>query len=287
MELKPQIGFHVSVAKSLDLAFDRASDLGCTTFQLFTRNPRGWKFKPLSEEQIARFLEKRKLSGFKCLVDHMPYLPNLASSDGEIMRKSRATLDAEVKRCDTLGLELLVIHLGSHGGKGAAVGIRNIAGAVRHALESSEGKTTILLENMAGQKNCVGARFEELRQILDQVDQPKRTGVCLDTCHAFASGFDLAGETAVETTLGLFETLVGRSELKAVHLNDSKGALGSHLDRHEHIGMGKIGPKGFRALLAHKGMLERPIIMETPIDDARGQEEDLRYVTKLLPEKKS
>ena len=287
METEPQIGFHVSVAKSLDLAFDRATELGCTTFQLFTRNPRGWGFSSLSDEQISRFQGKRKMTSFRCLVDHMPYLPNLASAEKETMRKSREALDAEVKRCDALGIELLVVHLGSHGGKGAVVGMRNIADAARRALDASSGKTTILLENMAGQKNSVGARFEELRQILDQVDSPRRMGVCLDTCHAFAAGFDLASAGAVEKTIGLFEDLVGMKELKAVHLNDSKGVIGSHLDRHEHIGMGRIGQQGFRAFLAYGDVVERPIILETPIDDARGQKEDLRVAKRLLPNKKS
>jgi len=284
---KPQIGFHVSVSKSLDSAFDLATELGCTTFQVFTRNPRGWNFKPLVDDQIAAFHEKRKNSEFRYLIDHMPYLPNLASSDKGTMKKSRDALDAEVRRCDDLGIEFLVVHLGSHGGKGAAAGMRNIAGAAKHALGASEGKTTILLENMAGQKNCVGARFEELRAILDQAGWPERMGVCLDTCHAFAAGFDLASKAAVEESMGKFDELVGLEHLLAVHLNDSKGPIGSHLDRHEHIGLGKIGPEGFRAFLGYRGILDRPIIMETPIDDVRGQEADLKFVRKLLSDKKS
>jgi deoxyribonuclease-4 len=269
------------------MAFDRATALGCTTFQLFTRNPRGWAFKPLTEEQVSGFLTKRRNSSFRMLLDHMPYLPNLASSDKTIVKKSRDALNAEVKRCDQLGIECLVVHLGSHGGKGVVVGMRNIAEAARRALDGSKGTTTILLENMAGQKNCVGARFEELRGILDLVDQPRRMGVCLDTCHAFAAGFDLASEAAVERSMGIFDDAVGLKELRAVHLNDSKGVLGSRLDRHEHIGMGKIGKAGFRAFLRWRGIVQRPIIMETPVDDLRSQEEDLALVRSLLPDKKS
>ena len=287
MDQKPQIGFHVSVAKSLDSAFDQAIDLGCTTFQLFTRNPRGWHFKPLTDDQVFTFRDRRKKSEFRFLVDHMPYLPNLASSEKEMMQKSRGALDAEVKRCDALGIEYLVVHLGSHGGRGAATGIRNVAGAARQALGASEGRATILLENMAGQKNCVGARFEELRAIIDQAGRPDRMGVCLDTCHAFAAGFDLASRAAVEESMGKFEELVGLKELRVVHLNDSKGPLGSHLDRHEHIGLGKIGSEGFRAFLGYRGVLERPIIMETPIDDTRSQEADLKFVRRLLSDKNS
>jgi len=281
------IGFHVSTAKSLDLAFDRAVELGCTTFQMFTRNPRVWRFKPISEEQVSAFLAKRRTTDFKLLVDHMPYLPNLASSDKITIKKSRDALDEEVKRCDSLGLDYLVVHLGSHRGDGVTVGMRNIAQAARHALEGSRGRTSILLENMAGQKNCVGARFEELRHLLDLVDDPKRAGICVDTCHLFAAGFDMATEEAVERTMGLFEEIVGMKDLKIVHLNDSKGALGSHADRHEHIGMGQIGRSGIRAILGYKGVLDRPIIMETPIDDVRGQEDDMKCVRGLLPDKNS
>ena len=185
------VGLHVSAAGSPELAFDRARELGATTFQIFTRNPNQWKFNPLSEDTVAAFREKRKESGFARIVDHMPYLPNLASPEMSTVKISRYTLKEELKRCDSLGIDYLVVHLGSHLGKGTAVGMANIAAACNEAIAGSEGTTTILLENMAGQKNCVGARFEEIRGILDRVDESGRVGVCLDSCHAFASGFDL------------------------------------------------------------------------------------------------
>lgn len=176
------IGLHVSIAGSLDLAFDRAQEIGATTFQMFTRNPNQWKFKPIPGETIAVFREKRKKSGFERVVDHMPYLPNLASPEKSTMKISRYTLDEEVKRCDALGIDYLVIHLGSHLGKGSAVGIANIANACNQALSANEGNASILLENMAGQKNSVGGRFEELRAILEKVRNDERVGVCFDTC---------------------------------------------------------------------------------------------------------
>jgi endonuclease IV/intein/homing endonuclease len=182
MPAVPMIGLHVSIADSMDLAFDRAKEAGATTFQIFTRNPNQWKFKPIPNEIAALFREKRRSSGIPRIVDHMPYLPNLASPDKAIMKISRYTLDEEIKRCDALGIDYLVIHLGSHLGKGAAVGIANIAGACMEALGESTGKTSILLENMAGQKNCVGARFEELGAILEKVGMEERMGVCIDTC---------------------------------------------------------------------------------------------------------
>ncbi len=180
--LESQLGLHVSSAGSLDLAFDRALEIGATTFQIFTRNPNQWKFKPIPEDVVAAFREKRRKSGFRRVVDHMPYLPNLASSEKTILKQSRDALDAEVKRCDALGIDYLVIHLGSHKGGGTMMGVRNISDAVNEALAGSDGDTMVLLENMAGQKNSVGARFEELMLILDRVKRSDRTGVCFDSC---------------------------------------------------------------------------------------------------------
>jgi deoxyribonuclease IV len=277
-----QLGLHVSSAGSLDLAFDRAIEVGATTFQIFTRNPNQWKFNPIPDEVVTAFLEKRKSSGIRRVVDHMPYLPNLASPEKTFQAPSRETLDAEVKRCDELGIDYLVIHLGSHRGGGTMLGVRNIAEAVNRALGKSEGESMILLENMAGQKNSVGARFEELKLIIDRVKQDGRVGVCFDSCHAFAAGFDLKNEEAVERTMGLFEECVGYDRLKAIHLNDSKGDLGSNLDRHENVGKGKIGAKGLRALLHFKGITDRPIILETPYEDVHGMKASLATVRRLL-----
>jgi len=279
---EPMVGLHVSAAGSLDLAFDRAIELGATTFQMFTRNPNQWKFKPIADETVSAFREKRKRSGFARIVDHMPYLPNLASPDRSTMKISRYTLDEELKRCDALGIDYLVVHLGSHLGKGAAVGIANIAGACDQAIAGSEGKTMVLLENMAGQKNSVGARFEEIRGILDRVKVGGRVGVCADTCHLYASGFDLGSDEAVGNTMGLFDEVVGFDMLKVVHLNDSKGALGSRLDRHENIGKGRIGRKGIRAFLHYPGVQERPLIMEAPFEDTSTMKASIRLVRTLL-----
>ena len=275
------IGFHVSIKDSLSSAFDGATELGCTTFQIFTRNPRGWKFRPLDEEEVSSFLERRRQTSFKFVVAHMPYLPNLATPVKALMRKSRSSLREEVKRCDSLGIDYLVAHIGSHMGKGTMVGVRNVAEACDEALEESTGKTVLLLENMAGQKNCVGARFEELRLILDLVKKRKRVGVCLDTCHLLAAGFDMTSKEAVERTMSLFDELVGLKEIRVVHLNDSKGPLGGALDRHEHIGLGQIGREGFRAFLHHDSVTELPLLMETPVDDRRRDAQNLQTVKRL------
>jgi deoxyribonuclease-4 len=276
------IGLHVSAAGSLDLAFDRALEVGATTFQIFTRNPNQWKFAPLDSEVVAAFREKRAKSGFARVVAHMPYLPNLASSERGTLKASRQSLSEEVKRCDTLGIDYLVIHLGSHLGRGTMAGVRNISDAVNEAHSGSDGGTTVLLENMAGQKNSVGARFEELGLILDRVKKTDRVAVCFDSCHAFAAGFDLASEDAVEGTMALFDRCVGYDRLKVVHLNDSKGPLASNLDRHENVGKGKIGVRGMKAILHHAGMDKRPLIMETPFADTRAMKQSLATVRRLM-----
>jgi deoxyribonuclease IV len=274
------VGYHLSIAGSLDGAFDRAEEIGCTAFQIFTRSPRQWAFKALTDGQVGAFAAKRESTGLKSTVVHMPYLPNLASPDPATMKKSRLVAVAEAGRCDQLGVPYLVVHLGSHLGEGAALGVRDVAGACRDALgETSD--VTVLLENMAGQKNAVGARFEELAEIIRQADGDRRLGVCFDTCHAFAAGFDLRSPGAVAQSMGLFSDVVGFDRLKVVHLNDSKGKLGDHLDRHEYVGEGQIGMNGMRAFLRHPRISKLPLIMEVPYDDDRDPRKDLALVRSL------
>lgn len=278
----PLIGFHVSISGSIDMSVDRALETGCTTFQIFTRNPRGWNFKPLGESEAASFVQKRKKAGFRKVVVHMPYLPNLATSDRAYSKKSRASLTEEVARCGMLGVDYLVAHIGSHMGKGTVAGVRNVYEACNEALDANPNDTTILIENMAGQKNCVGARFEELGLILDGVRQKDRIGVCFDSCHAFACGFDLSTKDGVESTLELFGSSVGMRSMKVVHLNDSKGPLGGNLDRHDHVGMGRIGEKGFRAFLNYGHISSLPILMEVPQDGRRSDADELKFVRRLI-----
>lgn len=279
---EPQVGFHVSISGSIDLAVDRALELECTTFQIFTRNPRGWNFKALQDAEATLFREKRKKANFRNVVTHMPYLPNLATSDKSYAKKSRASLKEEMSRCGALGVDYVVAHIGSHMGKGTAVGVRNVIEACNEALDGAANGTVLLIENMAGQKNSVGARFEELRMILDGVRQTDRIGVCLDTCHVFAAGFDISNKEGVESTMELFDSTVGIGRLKVVHLNDSKGPLGGNLDRHEHVGMGKIGPKGLKAFVRYGHVSDLPFLLEVPQDEKRSDAAEIAYVRKLF-----
>ena len=283
-----RIGFHVSIAGGISNSVDNASKVGCGAFQIFSRNPRGWAAKPLVEDDVKNFktrLAKSSISQDSVLV-HMPYLPNLASPDGELYRKSVDTLAAEMHRCALLGISYLVIHLGSHLGSGTENGINQLVKACKYAIEDSLNRqkknvVRILLENMAGQKNSLGSKFEEIRLILDKLNDYGSFGVCLDTCHAFAAGYDMRKKKDVEKMLDHFHSSVGSKELKALHLNDSKGDLNSKVDRHEHIGLGKIGNIGFEALLSNKSLMSLPMIMETPVDDTRRDIDNLRIVLQL------
>lgn len=276
------IGFHVSISGSIDQAVDRSLEMGCTTFQIFTRNPRGWAFKPLEDEQVQVFVEKRRKAGYEKVVAHMPYLPNLAASIKPYQKQSRASLKAEVARCEKLEVDYLVAHIGSHMGKGTMEGVKNVIGACNEALDANPGRTVLLIETMAGQKHSVGSRFEELRLILDGVRESERMGVCLDTCHVFAAGFDLSGKQAVERTMGMFGDVVGKERLKVVHLNDSVGPVGSGLDRHEYVGKGQIGEKGFRAFLHYGDVAKLPLIMEVPVEEKTQYDENLKMARRLL-----
>ncbi len=276
-----KVGAHMSIAGSIDLSVDRAKERSCDTFQIFTTNPRGWKSRKLRKEEIELFRDKLSSSGIVPVVSHMPYLPNLASPSKSTHKRSVRTLVAEIERCQVLGIPYLVTHLGSHMGKGLDIGHDRIVEAVNTALAAPAETVMILLENTAGTKNSNGTYFEEIEKILDRIEIPKRVGVCLDTSHAFAAGYELRNENSLDEVFKRFEDIVGTDRLRVIHLNDSKGGLGSHVDRHEHIGMGYIGEKGFKVILKHHLFRERPLILETPIDDRRDDYGNISKVREL------
>lgn len=274
-----KVGCHVSISGGIDKAVDRAVNNGCTAFQIFSRNPRGWRAKTISKDESASFQEKVASSGISrdAICVHMPYLPNLAGPNEEPYKKSVNTLKGEVERCDQLGIQYLVTHLGSHLGVGAEKGIKRLINAYTEASKI-DSDVTILLENMAGQKNSMGYRFEEWAQILNQLEPKGRFGVCLDTCHAFVAGYDLRTQEAASQTLEEFDRIVGYDRLKILHLNDAKGELGCNLDRHYHIGLGSIGEEGLREVVRTINQQGIPIILETPIDNTRTDIDNIRAV---------
>lgn len=275
-----KVGVHVSIAGSLDLAVDRAKDAGCDVFQMFSRNPRGWGYQPVSPAVAESFRDKIRSTGI-IPVDHMPYLPNLASPKPEIWDKSVSALSAELDRCGTLGIPYLVTHLGHHLGDGIAGGRERVIRAINTALATSDNTTLLLLENTAGEKNSVGSSFEHIRGIMDGIEQKTRIGICFDTCHAFAAGYELRTEEGIAGTLGELDEQVGLKNLRVIHLNDTKGDHGSGLDRHEHIGLGFIGEDGFRHILHNKIFSGLPLVCETPIDERRDDRGNIAKVREL------
>lgn len=276
-----RVGVHVSIAGSISLSVERAKAAGCDTFQIFSRNPRGWSFKPIPEEEITRFKEALRDSGIHPPVDHMPYLPNLASPNEEVYERSVLTLTAELERCALLGIPYLVTHLGHHMGSGIQAGQRRVCRAIDTALERAENDVLLLLENTAGEKNSVGSSLEEILAVFRGIEQQERIGICFDTCHAFAAGMDIASEGGIGQVLGEFDEKFGLRRLRVVHLNDSVGECGSGLDRHEHIGMGRIGEEGFRRILAHSHVRALPLICETPVDARRDDRGNIAKVREL------
>jgi len=277
-----QIGCHVSISGSIDKAIDNATERDCTAFQIFTRNPRSWHAKDLVDADVKSYKEKLDQSEIDrfATVAHMPYLPNLATPNQDVYTKSLNTLVKEVERCGKLGIPYLVTHLGSHLGTGEENGIKRIVKGLEKAA-TLKNDVMILLENTAGQKNSVGSDFTQLGSIFSKLKPAKRFGVCFDTCHTFAAGYDLRTEKGVKETFEKFDDSVGLEHLKILHLNDSKGELGSNLDRHYHIGLGGIGEKGMSAIIKLMNKKKIPIILETPIDDIRDDFANIKKVKEL------
>jgi len=277
-----RVGLHVSISGSLAAAVDNAVERKCTAFQIFTRSPRMWATKDISEKDASDFRERLTSSKIDRLatVAHMPYLPNLASPNAATHAKSVDVLIKEVKRCAQLDIPYLVAHLGSHMGEGNEKGIKQLVGAFSKAA-SIKSDVMILLENTAGQKNSVGSEFDQWAEIFFKLKPKGKFGVCFDTCHAFAYGYDLRTEKDVANTFKKFEDSIGFEHLKILHLNDSKGEIGSNLDRHDHIGLGKIGEKGMGAIVRLANNKDVPIILETPIDNTRDDFGNIKKVKEL------
>jgi deoxyribonuclease-4 len=274
------LGAHISVAGGLHEAFARGEAATCNTLQIFSKNERQWQAKPLTEDAIARFKAEAARSGLAPVLVHASYLINLASPTDELWERSIAACTEELERCDQLGIPFLVLHPGAHTGSGTDAGLERIGAALDRMFEAGiGGRVQLLLETTAGQGSCMGGTLEELARILDLLRYPERVAVCGDTCHLFAAGYDIATPEGYSATFDRLVELVGLDRVKAFHLNDSKGACGSHLDRHEGIGDGHIGLAGFRLLLNDPRFAELPMILETP--KGKDAVEDIRNLTIL------
>src|ERR671912_164218 len=266
-----KIGFDLSISGSISNSIKNAESIGCTAFQIFSRNPRSWKAKSLEVQDIEEYKRKIKESYIdpKNVVVHMPYLPNLAAPKNDFYFKSREVLAEEIIRCFRLDISYIILHLGSHLGSGANNGIMQIVNACNFAIDNFNSSyrrhlpLNILLENSVGHKNSIGKKFEEISLILEKLNN-KKFGVCFDTCHAFASGYDLRTSEKVTDTINNFHDTISITNLKVLHLN------------------GSIGKEGFKEILKNKHFENIPIIMETPVDKKRGDKENMATVLELL-----
>ncbi|ARS54597.1 deoxyribonuclease IV [Kushneria konosiri] len=259
------IGAHVSAAGGVDQAIKRAVDIGANAFALFTKNQRQWKAKPLDDNVIEAFKKACHHHGFTPaqILPHDSYLINQGHPEAEGLAKSRAAFLDEMQRCEQLGLTLLNFHPGSHLRKiSESECLKIIAESINEALAQTRGVTAVI-ENTAGQGSNLGYRFEQLAEIIEQVDDKSRVGVCIDTCHAFAGGYDLRTEASTRAVLDELESVVGLEYLCGMHLNDAKSTLGSRVDRHHSLGQGNIGSDAFKAIMQDPRIGDIPMILET------------------------
>ncbi|MGQ9477035.1 MAG: deoxyribonuclease IV [Candidatus Bipolaricaulia bacterium] len=258
------LGCHLSIAGGLEGVFSQAEALGINALQIFSHNARSWKMDELKPQEAERFRQRWQESRVEYIVIHTIYLINLASPEEELYRRSIAAVAAELERAAALGIAQVNTHIGAHKGLGPKRGLARAEAALQEILErTSTLKVKLLLENTAGEGTVLGSDFRELGALL-RVAGPERLGLCFDTCHGFAAGYNLATAEGLEETLEELDRTAGLERLALVHLNDSQYRRGSHKDRHQHIGEGEIGLAGFRNIVNHPALRELPFILETP-----------------------
>lgn len=276
------LGCHLSISGGLDRTIARAQELQINALQIFSHNARSWKMSPLKPEEAKRFIERSRRAGIEYAVIHTIYLINLASPDPKNFTLSVQALQDEVQRAAELHIPHVNTHIGAHLGQGVEKGLERIANAINAVLASPQAQNApnvkILLENSAGEGTELGATFAELGTVLKYIQDQSRVGICIDTCHAFAAGYEITTPQGLEKTLEELDREVGLERVALIHLNDSKFPLGSRRDRHEHIGRGQIGLEGFRLIVNHPALREKPFILETPKDDEHSDPENLAAI---------
>jgi deoxyribonuclease-4 len=277
-----RIGFHVSISGGFSLAAQRGHEVGCSTMQIFSRNPRGWTVKPLDRDDIVEFKRLREQYDISPVFVHANYLINLASTKPDLYQRSIEQFVIDLERTEHLGAEYLVTHLGSASGQEPEWMIGRVADALNMAMKLHDPTAMILLENTAGEKGDVGYTFEQVSEVISRLNNPENIGICYDTCHGFAAGYDIRTKRGVEAIAKKIDETVGLDRLKGIHLNDCLRDFDSHVDRHWHIGEGKIGEEGFRALLNHKAFKDIPKIMETPKETEEDDPRNMKKVRSLV-----
>jgi deoxyribonuclease-4 len=283
---RARIGFHAPIKGGLHQALIVAKEIGCDTVQIFSRNPRGWAAKPLSPADIALFRKTRRSTKLKPVAIHCNYLVNLAAADDLMLQKSRTSFREELQRALLLGVEYLVVHPGSARGACESDGILTCIKSLQAACRGLKmGKLRILLENTAGQGECIGHRFEHLREIMDAC--PKLPlGVCFDTAHAFTAGYDIREEDGLQALIEKIENTVKTKNIRAIHFNDSRAPYNSRVDRHWHIGEGHIGTDALRRVAQHPKLAHAAFILETPYDDPRADLQNLNMLRSFVDNSK-
>lgn len=283
-----RIGCHVSIAGGIETSVHRAEKLGINTMQIFSKNSRTWQEKVYSKSEIANFQKDLQKTDIHPVFIHASYLVNLASPEEKVHSRSIAAFLEEMKRADQLlansGTPFLIVHPGAHRGAGEGYGLERVSKAFQIILKESSAlklSTVILLENTSGMGSSLGYNFSQLSYIMERVGQPEHIGVCFDTCHAFAAGYNLAEQKGIEDTLAEIDRVIGLGRLKVIHINDSKYELNSRKDRHTHIGEGFIGLEGFRILVNHKSLKKLPFILETPKNSDEDDRRNISVVRKL------
>jgi deoxyribonuclease IV len=285
---KPRLllGAHMSIAGGIEQALHRGAELGCTAIQLFTTSNRQWTFKEFDDTTAALFKKTQHEAGIIYVVSHASYLINVGSASAQTVQKSIKGLDQELKRCQQLNIPYVVLHPGSGSGlKSTQDCIKHIADSLNEVFHNYKGPTMLLLELMAGQGNSVGDTFEQLALLRMLIEHKNRTGICFDTCHAWAAGYDFSNSQSYDKMWQAFDTIIGIEHLKVIHMNDSVKPLGSHVDRHADIGKGTLGLEPFRLLMNDERFFSIPKILETPKDIPGEDAANIAILKSLLNQK--
>ena len=263
--VRPRLGAHMSISGGVDKALESGAEVGCETIQIFTKNKNQWRARPLNGAEVERYRRLQAETGIEPVVAHDSYLINLASPEQALLEKSREAFLVEMQRAELLGIPYLVMHPGAHKGSGVDEGLATVAASFDWLHERTQDfRLQVLVETTAGQGTTLGFSFDHLSRIIDSTAEGDRLGVCLDTCHVFTAGYDIATREGYEAAFNDFDEIVGLERLKVIHLNDSKKDFGSRVDRHEHIGKGAIGIEAFRMLVNDPRLAGLPMILETP-----------------------